>query len=86
MSTRKSKEQKDFLITIRKTHSSQLSPAPVWVIQKSGKRKYNPKQQRNWRETHLMDGYDTVQKHIAGHKSKKKQRKKTERKMKRRKN
>lgn len=53
MTNRKDQELKDFLINARKKNSSKLSDAPIWVIQKAGKRFYNPRQHRNWRETHL---------------------------------
>ncbi len=76
MSSRKSKRKKDFLIAIRKRHSDRLAPAPVWTIQRKGSRIFNPKQQRNWRETHLMLEYKQQKKQTAGHKSKKKQKRK----------
>ena len=76
MGSQKSQEEKDFLITIRKKHSDRLSPTPVWVIQKAGRRFYNQKQQRNWRETKLMLEFEEQIKKTAGIKSKAKQRKK----------
>tara|TARA_Y100000310_G_scaffold327497_1_gene393960 strand:- start:146 stop:340 length:195 start_codon:yes stop_codon:yes gene_type:complete len=53
MGSNKSKEKKQFLISARKKIGPGLTNAPVWVLQKAGKRIWNPKAHRNWRETSL---------------------------------
>ena len=68
MSRNKSKELKDFLIFARKKISPQLSEAPIWVVQRSGSRKYNLHQHRNWRETHLALGFHNRVKKRKKHK------------------
>ncbi len=76
MGSQKTQNEKDFLITVRKKHSDRLSPAPVWVTIKSGKRHYNKKQKRNWRETKLMLEMAEQEKKTAHVTHKKRQRKK----------
>lgn len=49
----KEQELKKFLIASRKKIGPGLTNAPVWVMQKAGKRMWNQKQKRNWRETSL---------------------------------
>jgi ribosomal protein L39E len=73
MGSRKSKEEKDFLVTVRRKHSDRLSPAPVWVIPRAGKRLFNRKQLRNWRETALSLEFEKQKKKTSGKKYKKKQ-------------
>ncbi len=68
MSSRKDQEKKDFLIHARKKRSQQLSEAPIWVIQRAGKRYFNRHQQRNWRETHLALGYHNKARRQKKHK------------------
>lgn len=70
MSKRKDQEFKDFLITARKKKSPKLSDAPIWAIQKAGKRMFNKSQHRNWRETKLALGYHNQQKKKKKHKEK----------------
>ena len=53
MSSRKDEDLKEFLISARKKIGPGLTNAPVWVLQKAGKRIWNPKRNRNWRETSL---------------------------------
>ena len=53
MSSKKDKDLKDFLISSRKKIGPGLTNAPVWVMQKAGRRIWNPKAHRNWRETSL---------------------------------
>jgi ribosomal protein L39E len=53
MSSNKDEELKQFLISARKKIGPGLTNAPVWVLQKAGRRIWNPKQHRNWRETSL---------------------------------
>lgn len=67
MSKRKDQELKDFLISARKKRSPKLSDAPIWAIQKAGKRMFNQKQQRNWRETHLARDYHNQQRNKKKH-------------------
>jgi len=51
----KNKEQdfKDFLISSRKKIRPGLTNAPVWVLQKAGKRIWNPKSKRTWKDVDL---------------------------------
>ena len=55
MSSNKDSELKQFLISSRKKIGPGLTNAPVWVMQKAGKRIWNSKQHRNWRNTSLGD-------------------------------
>lgn len=64
MSKNKSKELKDFLVTVRKHHSAKITAAPIWVIQRAGKRIFNKKQKKHWRETSLTEGFHQRQKPI----------------------
>ncbi|MCD6434369.1 MAG: hypothetical protein J7L14_02050 [Candidatus Diapherotrites archaeon] len=50
MAKNKTKELKDFLISLRKKVGSGISTVPVWLIQKAGKRLTNPKQRRSWKQ------------------------------------
>ena len=49
MSSNKEKEFKDFQISERKKIGSGLTSAPVWLMQKAGKRLWNSKQKRTWK-------------------------------------
>ena len=49
MSANKEKEFKDFQISERKKIGSGLTSAPVWLMQKAGKRLWNSKQRRTWK-------------------------------------
>lgn len=53
MSAKKEKEFKEFLISSRKKIGPGLTNAPVWVLQKAGKRIWNKKQKRHWRKADL---------------------------------
>ncbi|AJF60625.1 MAG: hypothetical protein J4224_03795 [Candidatus Diapherotrites archaeon] len=53
MSKNKEAEKKDFLISARKSIGPGLTNAPVWVMQKAGKRIWNKRQHRHWRSTNL---------------------------------
>ena len=53
MTSRKDEDLKQFLISARKKIGPGLTNAPVWVLQKAGRRIWNPKSRRNWRETSL---------------------------------
>ena len=48
---RKDSELKDFLIARRKKIGTGTTNAPVWVMQKAGKRIYSRKAKKHWRET-----------------------------------
>lgn len=51
MAKHKEEERKEFLISTRKKIGPGLTNAPVWVLQKAGKRIWNKKQNRHWRRT-----------------------------------
>ncbi|MFA4907758.1 MAG: hypothetical protein WC602_05800 [archaeon] len=53
MSSRKEPEFKEFLIATRKKIGPGMTNAPVWVLQKAGKRIWNKKQKRHWRKAEL---------------------------------
>ena len=57
MARNKEQELKEFLITSRKKISASVTNAPVWVLQKAGRRIFNPKQKRHWRSTSLGQEY-----------------------------
>lgn len=63
MSKNKSRELKDFLVSVRRHHSPKITPAPIWVIQRAGKRIFNKKQKKHWRETSIAEEFDQRQKH-----------------------
>jgi len=50
---KKTQEEKEFLISARKKIGSGLTNAPVWILQKAGKRIYNKRGNRHWRQTDL---------------------------------
>lgn len=62
MSSNKDQELKKYLISARKKIGPGLTNAPVWVMQKAGKRIWNPKAHRNWRETSLGAKFRTLKK------------------------
>jgi len=74
----KSEELKDFLIAKRKKIGPGLTNAPVWVMQKAGKRIWNPKQKRHWKETDFGDEFRKSEKKLN---TKKKKRKMGQKKM-----
>jgi len=58
MARHKDSEKKEFLIAARKKTGASATNAPVWVMQKAGKRIWNKKGKRHWRATnfgHLFD-------------------------------
>ena len=57
MSSNKEKEKKDFLISTRKSVSAGATSVPVWILQKAGKRIWNPKQKRHWSMTSMGKDY-----------------------------
>ena len=50
---RKTQEEKEFLISTRKKIGPGVTNAPAWILQKAGKRIWNKKAKRHWRETNL---------------------------------
>ena len=51
---------KEYCIAQRKKIKQGVSAAPVWVMMKSGDRKWNKKGKRNWRRTTLGHDYRRV--------------------------
>ena len=49
----KDSELKQFLVSSRKKIRPGLTNAPVWVLQKAGKRIWNPKSKRTWKNVDL---------------------------------
>ena len=57
MSSNKEQDKKEFLISKRKSVSSGVTSVPVWILQKAGKRIWNPKQKRHWTMTDFGKEY-----------------------------
>ena len=57
MARNKDRELKEFLISQRKKIGPGYMNTPVWIIQKAGKRIWNRRQKRNWRETEFGAQY-----------------------------
>jgi hypothetical protein len=57
MARHKEKEFKDFMISERKKVGSGLTNAPVWLMQKAGKRIWNTKQKRTWKNIDMKMRY-----------------------------
>lgn len=53
MARNKDSEFKEFLISSRKKIRPGLTNAPVWILQKAGKRIWNPKSKRTWKDVDL---------------------------------
>ncbi|HZX34146.1 MAG TPA: hypothetical protein VFF09_02080 [archaeon] len=53
MSRNKDSDKKEFLISARKKIGPGVTNAPVWILQKAGKRIWNKKGKRHWRSTEL---------------------------------
>ena len=53
MAKNKEGEFKEFLVSARKKIRPGMTNAPVWVLQKAGKRIWNPKGKRDWTEVDL---------------------------------
>ncbi len=51
MSKNRSQEKKEFLIASRKKIGASMTNAPTWAMQKAGKRIWNKRQKRHWRQT-----------------------------------
>ena len=58
MSKNKEKEFKDFQISERKKIGSGLTSAPVWLMQKAGKRLWNARQKRTWKNIEIKDKFE----------------------------
>ena len=65
MARNKEKEFKDFLISSRKKIGPGMTNAPFWVLKKAGKRIWNPKQKRHWKNVGLGFLYRAKQKKLA---------------------
>lgn len=65
MSSNKDKEFKDFQISERKKIGSGITSAPVWLMQKAGKRLWNSKQKRTWKNIGMKDKFDVHQRKQA---------------------
>jgi len=50
---RKTEAEKEFLISTRKAIGPGVTNAPVWILQKAGKRIWNKRGNRHWRATDL---------------------------------
>jgi len=57
MAKNKESELKQFLVSSRKKVRPGLTNAPVWVLQKAGKRIWNPKSKRTWKDADLGKAY-----------------------------
>lgn len=57
MSKNKDQEFKDFQISERKKIGSGLTSAPVWLMQKAGKRLWNARQKRTWKNIEIKDKF-----------------------------
>ncbi len=55
MAKHKEKDFKDFQISERKKIGSGLTNAPVWLMQKAGKRIWNSRQKRTWKTIDIAD-------------------------------
>ena len=53
MAKNKDGEFKEFLVSARKKIRPGMTNAPVWVLQKAGKRIWNPKSKRTWKQVDL---------------------------------
>ena len=57
MARHKDEEFKDFIISERKKIGSGLTNAPVWLMQKAGKRLWSTKQKRTWKNIDMKMRY-----------------------------
>ncbi len=67
---RKDSELKDFLIAHRKKIGTGTTNAPVWVMQKAGRRIYNKRAKKHWRETDMGGVFTKAQRKqgkVEGH-------------------
>lgn len=51
MSSRKDKDLKDFLVSVRKKTPSSITAGPLFAMQRTQERLWNPKQNRHWTQT-----------------------------------
>jgi hypothetical protein len=58
MSSNKDQEFKDFQVSERKKIGSGLTSAPVWLMQKAGKRLWNARQKRTWKNIGMGARFD----------------------------
>ena len=65
MARNKDKEFKDFLISRRRSTGPGLTNAPVWVLQKAGRRIWNPKGKRTWKDADFGHQFRTQKKRAA---------------------
>jgi len=61
MAKQKSREKKEFLIAQRDKVGPGYLNTPVWIIQKAGKRIWNRRQKRNWKQTEFGDEFRKLQ-------------------------
>lgn len=57
MSSRKDEDLKNFLVTARKKTASSITAGPIWAMQKTNERMWNPKQNRHWTQTDFGKQY-----------------------------
>jgi hypothetical protein len=57
MARNKDREFKEFLVAQRKKVGPGYMNTPVWIIQKAGKRIWNRRQKRSWKETDFGSQY-----------------------------
>lgn len=63
MARHKEKEFKDFMISERKKTGAGMTNAPVWLMQKAGKRIWATKQKRTWKNIDMkMKYFEAAQK------------------------
>lgn len=62
MTSNKDAEFKNFIISKRKSISSGIGSAPVWIFQKANKRIWTPKQKRHWKICDFGKAYKKVKK------------------------
>jgi hypothetical protein len=58
MARHKTEEFKNFQISERKKIGSGLTNAPVWIMQKAGKRIWNSRQKRTWKTIDIKYRFD----------------------------
>jgi hypothetical protein len=62
MARHKDEDFKDYMISSRKKVGSGLTNAPVWLMQKAGKRIWNTKQKRTWKNIDMKMGFFAAKK------------------------
>ncbi len=60
MARKKTREKKEFLVAQREKVGPGYLNTPIWIVQKAGKRIWNRKQKRNWRQTEFGKDYDKL--------------------------